>query len=148
MVALVLETVRRPEEFLAALAKANERNVPVLALKVGRTEGAKEMVVAHSGALAGEHGAYEAVFDAFDVHECRDLEELADSIELFSSPRRVVSGAGIGRAGTMAAAVLMTMDVPADDALAIVAEHRPMAGPEAGAQRDLIDALAARYATP
>jgi acetate---CoA ligase (ADP-forming) len=95
VVALVLETVRRPEAFLAALAKANERNVPVLALKVGRTEGSKEMVVAHSGALAGEHGAYEAVFDAHGVHGCRDLEEMADSIELFSSPRRVVSGAGI-----------------------------------------------------
>ena len=95
VVALVLETVRRPKEFLAALAKANERDVPVLALKVGRTEGAKEMVVAHSGALAGEHGAYEAVFDAHGVHECRDLEELADTIELFSSPRRTVSGTGI-----------------------------------------------------
>ncbi len=95
VVALVLETVRRPEGFLAALAKANERGVPVLVLKVGRTEGAKEMVVAHSGALAGEHGAYEAVFDAYGVHECRDLEELADTIELFSSPRRVVGGAGI-----------------------------------------------------
>jgi protein-tyrosine phosphatase len=52
-------------------------------------------------------------------------------------------GAGIGRAGTMAACVLMTMDVEPDDALALVAEHRPMAGPEAGAQRELVDALAA-----
>ena len=38
--------------FVAALAKAAERGVPVFALKVGRTEGSKEMVVAHSGALA------------------------------------------------------------------------------------------------
>jgi protein-tyrosine phosphatase len=52
-------------------------------------------------------------------------------------------GAGIGRAGTMAACVLMMMDVDPDDALAIVGEHRPMAGPEAGAQQELIDALAA-----
>lgn len=95
VVALVLETVRHPDGFLAALAKANERDVPVLALKVGRTEGSKEMVVAHSGALAGEHGAYEAVFGAYGVHECRDLEELADTIELFSNPRRVAGGTGI-----------------------------------------------------
>ena len=53
-------------------------------------------------------------------------------------------GAGIGRAGTMAAGVLMTMGVPADEALDIVGQHRPMAGPEAGTQRELIDALAAR----
>ena len=35
-------------------------DIPVIALKVGRTEGSKAMVTAHSGALAGEHGAYEA----------------------------------------------------------------------------------------
>ncbi len=32
---------------------------------------------------------------------------------------------------------------PPDEALATVAAHRPMAGPEAGAQRDLVDAFAA-----
>jgi acyl-CoA synthetase (NDP forming) len=95
VVALLLETVRRPDGFLAGLAKAAERGVPVFALKVGRTEGSKEMIVAHSGALAGEHGAYEAVFDAYGVHECRDLEEMADAVELFSSARRVVDGRGI-----------------------------------------------------
>jgi protein-tyrosine phosphatase len=51
-------------------------------------------------------------------------------------------GAGIGRAGTVAAALLMTLGVPSDDALATVAAHRSMAGPEAGAQRDLLAALA------
>jgi len=95
VVALLLETVRRPEGFVAALAKAAERGVPVFALKVGRTEGSKQMVVAHSGALAGEHGAYEAVFDAYGVHDCRDMEEVTDALELFSSPRRVTSGTGI-----------------------------------------------------
>jgi hypothetical protein len=52
-------------------------------------------------------------------------------------------GAGIGRAGTMAAGVLMTMGVPPRRT-----GHRGRApadgGPEAGTQRELIDALAAR----
>ncbi len=51
-------------------------------------------------------------------------------------------GAGIGRAGTMAAALLMTMGVEHEQAVAHVAAHRPMAGPEAGAQRELLEALA------
>jgi protein-tyrosine phosphatase len=51
-------------------------------------------------------------------------------------------GAGIGRAGTMAAALLVSMGVGLDDAVATVAANRPMAGPEAGAQRDLLVALA------
>jgi Cyclin-dependent kinase inhibitor 3 (CDKN3) len=50
-------------------------------------------------------------------------------------------GAGIGRAGTVAVCVLMLHGLPAADALAVVAAHRPMAGPEVGAQRELVDAL-------
>ena len=51
-------------------------------------------------------------------------------------------GAGIGRAGTIGAAVLVVLDVPLDDALDTIARHRPMAGPEAGEQQALLLALA------
>jgi len=95
VVALLLETVRDPDAFRSALEAASEREVPVIALVVGRTEGSKAMVTAHSGALAGEHGAYEALFEATGVHEVRTLDEMADTMELFSSPRRVRSGRGI-----------------------------------------------------
>jgi len=50
-------------------------------------------------------------------------------------------GAGIGRAGTIAAALLVTGGTPLPEALALVRAHRPMAGPEAGAQAALLDAL-------
>ena len=52
-------------------------------------------------------------------------------------------GAGIGRAGTIAAAMLITMGLSLEDAVSTVAAKRPMAGPEAGAQRELLEALAA-----
>ena len=89
VLALLLETVRDPQRFCAQLRRAAEADIPVVALTVGRTEGSKAMVTAHSGALAGEHGAYEAVFDAYGVHEVLTLDEMADAMELFSSPRRV-----------------------------------------------------------
>ena len=95
VLALLLETVRDPEKFRAMLARAAERGVPVLALKVGRSERAHAMVTAHSGALAGEHGAYEALFEAHGVHQVFTLDEMADTMELFSAPRRVTSGRGI-----------------------------------------------------
>ena len=60
-----------PTRSAAQLARAAELDVPVLALKVGRTESSRAMVTAHSGALAGEHGAYEAVFETYGVHETR-----------------------------------------------------------------------------
>lgn len=95
MLALLLETVRDPDRFRAQLARAAERDIPVIALKVGRTERSKAMVTAHSGALAGEHGAFEALFEAHGVLEVRTLDEMADAMELFSSPRRATSGTGI-----------------------------------------------------
>jgi protein-tyrosine phosphatase len=51
-------------------------------------------------------------------------------------------GAGIGRAGTLAAAILIELGVSLERALAVVAEHRPMAGPEAGEQRLLLEEFA------
>ena len=49
---------------------------------------------------------------------------------------------GIGRAPTMGTCVLVRLGMRPEDALALVAASRPMAGPEAGSQRALVDAFA------
>lgn len=51
--------------------------------------------------------------------------------------------AGIGRAGTTAIAILLELGMPLDEARVHVRRHRPMAGPEAGSQLELVEALAA-----
>ena len=51
-------------------------------------------------------------------------------------------GAGLGRAGTVAACVVNALGVPLADALATVSAARPGAGPEVGAQLDLVQQLA------
>jgi acyl-CoA synthetase (NDP forming) len=100
VVALFLETVREPAAFRAALAKAAARSIPVVALKVGRAEAARAMVAAHSGALAGEDGAYQALFDTYGVAQVTTLDELADTCELLAG-RRAHPGAlaAIGDSG-------------------------------------------------
>jgi len=92
VVALFLETVRDPGRFRAVLAKAAARGVPVVALKVGRGRAARAMVAAHSGALAGEDGAYQALFDAYGVARVATLDELADTCELLAAGRRAHPG--------------------------------------------------------
>ncbi|HEY4790485.1 MAG TPA: CoA-binding protein, partial [Actinomycetes bacterium] len=87
VVALFLETVREPAAFRAALAKAAARAIPVVALKVGQGRAARAMVAAHSGALAGEDGAYQALFDAYGVARVATLDELADTCELLAGRR-------------------------------------------------------------
>jgi acyl-CoA synthetase (NDP forming) len=91
-VGLFIETVRDPNGFREALALANERDVPVVALKVGREERTRELVQAHSGALAGEDGAYEALFDAYGVSRVESLDEMGDTLALFAAGRRAGPG--------------------------------------------------------
>jgi acyl-CoA synthetase (NDP forming) len=92
-VGLFLETVRDPDGFRSALELATERDVPVVALKVGREARTRELVAAHSGALAGEDGAYEALFDAYGVARVESLDEMADTLALFAAGRRAGPGA-------------------------------------------------------
>ncbi len=47
-------------------------------------------------------------------------------------------GAGVGRAGTIAAALLMRMGASMEDALAVVAASRPMAGPQTATQMQFL----------
>ena len=94
VVALLLETMRAPERLRAGLARAAEQGVPVIALTVGTSGPGAAMVAAHSGALAGADGAWEALFDAYDVLRVHDLDELADTLELFAAGRRPRPGSG------------------------------------------------------
>lgn len=71
---------------------------------------------------------------------------IAELVERLGAGDRILMhcAAGIGRAGTMAVCLLMALGVGKDEALATVAAARPMAGPEVGAQLDLVEALAVR----
>ena len=92
VIGLFIETIRDPAAFRVAMRRAHARDVPVVALKVGREDLTRKMVAAHSGALAGEDGAYEALFEADGVLRVESLDELADTLALFTSGRRAGPG--------------------------------------------------------
>ena len=83
-VAIYLETVRNPHGFVEALELARHKDIPVIALKVGLSEQGRAMAQAHTGALAGNAETYEALFDHYGVVHVRTLDEMMDTIELFS----------------------------------------------------------------
>ena len=91
--------MRSPELLRAGLARAAAADVPVVALTVGTSGPGAAMVAAHSGALAGADGAWEALFDAYGVLRVRDLDELADTLELFAAGRRATVRAAGHRHG-------------------------------------------------
>jgi acyl-CoA synthetase (NDP forming) len=85
--ALVLEAIRDPDALRAVLSEAAEATVPVILLTAGASGAGRELVAAHSGALAAADGAWEALADAYGVHRVRDLAELTDTLELFTLAR-------------------------------------------------------------
>jgi len=91
-IGLFLETVRDPADFVAALAQARAQDVPVVALKVGRSAQAARMAVSHSGAIAGDDLAYGALFDRWGVLRVDTLDELVATLLVMAQPRRAVAG--------------------------------------------------------
>jgi acyl-CoA synthetase (NDP forming) len=91
-VGLFMETARNPAGLVRALERARARGIPVVALKVGRTELSAKLTVSHSGAIAGADGVYDAIFDRYGVHRARDMDELATSLILFAQPHPVGDG--------------------------------------------------------
>lgn len=92
VVGLFLEAIRDPAGFLAGLARANARDIPVVAIKVGRTPESAALALSHSGALVGDDAVQRAVFRRHGVVEVEDLDEFANALLLFSQPRRLARG--------------------------------------------------------
>jgi acyl-CoA synthetase (NDP forming) len=88
VIGLFLETVRDPETFTDALVEAAERDIPVVALKTGRSERGAQLARAHSGALAGEDGVYDALFEHYGVRRAVSTDEMLDTLELFATGMR------------------------------------------------------------
>jgi acyl-CoA synthetase (NDP forming) len=95
VLALVLEAIRDGAGLRAVLGDALAADVPVVLLSVGASEAGQALVAAHSGALAADGGAWEALAAAYGVHHVGDLAELSDTLELFSAARRAAPGTGI-----------------------------------------------------
>ena len=91
-VGLFIETARNPEGFRTALAKAARRSIPIVALKVGRTQKSAELAVSHSGAMAGIDATYEALFDRYGVQRARDQDEFATMLIMFAEMFPVGAG--------------------------------------------------------
>ena len=92
VIGLFLETVRDPETFVAALEKANVRNIPVVILKIGKSPLGAAMALTHTGAIAGNHAVFQALFKRYGVIEVDDFDEMASILMLLQSGREAADG--------------------------------------------------------
>jgi acetate---CoA ligase (ADP-forming) len=75
-IALFLESVRQPAEFVAAARRALAAGKPIVALKVGRSDTARHTAQAHTGALVGDDAVIDAAFRQLGVVRVRSVEDL------------------------------------------------------------------------
>lgn len=101
VIALVLETLRDVPRLRNSLMAAADRDIPVVAMTVGGSPTGRALVDAHSGAIAGDDAAWEALFATCGVHRVDDLDEMADSLEAFAIGRRVRRGSAPQGVATM-----------------------------------------------
>ncbi|MCC6471025.1 MAG: acetate--CoA ligase family protein [Alphaproteobacteria bacterium] len=113
VIACILETVRDPDGFVAAIAEAERRGIPVVVLKLGRSEQGRRFALAHSGALCGSDAAFGAVLRRHNVVEVRSVDEFTDTIEMLQSPRKPTGG-GIGAVTDSGGERELIVDLAAD----------------------------------
>jgi len=92
VIGLFLETVRDPAAFVAALEKANAKNIPVVILKIGKSPLGAAMALTHTGAIAGNHAVFQALFKRYGVIEVDDFDEMASILMLLQSGREAAAG--------------------------------------------------------
>jgi acetate---CoA ligase (ADP-forming) len=112
-IGLVVETIRDPEGFAAAAAKARAKGVPIAALKLGRSELGRRFALAHSGALAGSAAIYDAWFEHLGIPVCTTLDGLNDMLEIFCRAKPPAAG-GLGAATDSGAERQLVVDIAAE----------------------------------
>src|SRR6516165_5434465 len=83
VIVVYLEGVRNTRAFREACKAARRAGKPVIALKLGASEGGRAAAMAHTGALAGSIETFDAIATREGVIRVRGLDELIETTECF-----------------------------------------------------------------
>ncbi len=83
VIVVYLEGVRNTQGFRKACKAARAAGKPVIALKLGASEGGRAAAMAHTGALAGSIETFDAISTREGVIRVRGLDELIETTECF-----------------------------------------------------------------
>jgi acyl-CoA synthetase (NDP forming) len=83
VIVVYLEGVRNTKAFRDACKAARAAGKPVIALKLGVSEGGRAAAMAHTGALAGSIETFDAISTREGVIRVRGLDELNETTECF-----------------------------------------------------------------
>ena len=83
VITLMVEGIRRPDEFMAVAEQALGKGKPILAVKLGRSEMGKRQAISHTGSLAGADEVFDAVCNRLGLIRCPTLEDLTETTLAF-----------------------------------------------------------------
>ncbi|MCW5703074.1 MAG: acetate--CoA ligase family protein [Bradyrhizobium sp.] len=83
VIAVYLEGVRNTKAFRDACKAARAAGKPIIALKLGASEGGRAAAMAHTGALAGSIETFDAISTREGVIRVQGLDELIETTECF-----------------------------------------------------------------
>ncbi len=83
VIVVYLEGVRNTSAFREACKAARAAGKPVIAIKLGASEGGRAAAMAHTGALAGSIESFDAISAREGVIRARGLDELVETTECF-----------------------------------------------------------------
>jgi acetyltransferase len=84
VMALFIEGFRDPAGFVRAAEEALAAGKPIVAMKVGRGARARELALAHTGALVGSDAVIDALFHQKGITRVHDLDEMLETVALFA----------------------------------------------------------------
>src|SRR5213593_5279135 len=88
VVGAFVEGFKKPETLRQAAARARALAKPIVMLKVGRSENARQAMLAHTGSLAGTPEIIEAVLRQSGIVQVSSLNEMIDTLALLSAAGR------------------------------------------------------------
>ena len=91
VITLMVEGIRRPEQFMGVAERALGQGKPILVVKLGRSEMGKRQAISHTGSLAGADEVFDAVCHRLGLIRCPTLEDMTEMALAFM-PNRFPKG--------------------------------------------------------
>ena len=146
VIAMYLESVRRPQRFRETVGQAVGRGKHVVVFKIGRSEAGALSATSHTGALAGEDRMYDALFlqvGAIRVGALGDLIDVSAALvsgkTLGGSHLAVLTSTGGGGALIADACGVHGFSTPAPDQATVARLRAALVGEGAAADRNPVD---------
>jgi len=113
-IGLYIETMSDPKAFQEAVNVARELGKPIVAIKTGRSEVGKKMVVSHTASLAGSDDLVSALFERVGIARVNSLEALVEALKVLHvfGP---LSGGRIGAMSTSGGDLTLLADAMGPD---------------------------------